>query len=161
MGKEQSLSWFMPHNYSVVLYSWQFKFFLFLWCFSRSTKKAIVSKTFITKNGCRNCYNLKRDNWYVFSGGVLPVFHLKLNAILLPRIVEINSQSENQAGPITKISSQKIQKNHPIQEIEPLQKETTAHGKSSSDPWKSSFGSQMSMDFPFSTASYNNSWDLQ
>ena len=71
-------------------------------------KKAIVSKTFITKNGCRNCNNLKRDNWYVFPCGVLPVFHLKLNAILLPRIVKINSQPENQTGPITKISAQKI-----------------------------------------------------
>ena len=45
---------------------------------------------------------------------------------LLPRIVKINSQPENQTGPITKISFQKIQKNHPIQEIEPLQNETTA-----------------------------------
>lgn len=158
MGKEQSLSWFMPHNYCVVLYSWQFKFFLFLWCFWRSTKKAIVSKTFITKNGYRNCNNLKRDNWSVFSCGVLPVFHLKLNAILLPRTVKINSQPENQTQ---KLAPKKYRKITPSRKLSSC-KTKLPHGKSSSDPWKhSSFGSQMSSDFPFSTASYNKSWDLQ
>ena len=53
-----------------------------------------------------------------------------MNAIILNAIIAKNSKNLfpawKQDWTNTKITSQKMQKNHPIQEIEPLQNEATA-----------------------------------
>lgn len=67
---------------------------------------------------------------------------------LLPRIVKINSQPENQTEPTKKLPPKKYRKITPSRKLSPC-KTKLLHGKSSSDPLKSSLAHKRAWIFLF------------